>query len=77
MMQAKGGRSMKTLLALVVAGAFIVLSGCAPAPLTKADIDGRVVCNFDRMDQVERQARREFKDVIWVRCPQATLRVVS
>jgi hypothetical protein len=29
------------------------------------------------MDQIEREARRENKDVRWVHCPQATLRVVS
>jgi hypothetical protein len=29
------------------------------------------------MDAVERAARREHKDVIWLHCPRATLRVVS
>jgi hypothetical protein len=66
---------MKSLMLLSLAGATILGGGCAPAPLTKADVDGRVVCNVDRMDQVERAARREFKDVHWVHCPQAVLRV--
>ena len=68
---------MKTLLPLFVAGIVVLASGCASAPLTKADIDGRVVCNVDRMDQVERAARRTFAEIHWVNCPRATLRVVS
>jgi len=68
---------MKTVIALsiiVVAG---VLSACAPVQYTKADLDGRVVCNTERMDQIERAARRENKEVHWVNCPLATLRVAS
>jgi hypothetical protein len=68
---------MKTVIALslfVVAG---VLSACAPTQYTKADLDGRVVCDVARMDQIERAARRENKEVHWVSCPLATLRVVS
>ena len=53
------------------------LGACAPAPLTKSDVDGKVVCNSDRMAEVERAARREHKDVYWMKCPQATLRVAS
>lgn len=68
---------MKTLLLLSALGAVTLLAGCAPAPLTKADVDGRIVCDVDRMDQVERQARHEFKSIYWVNCPKATLRVVS
>jgi hypothetical protein len=68
---------MRTLLPLSVVGIVLLLSGCASAPLTKADVDGRVVCNVDRMDQVERAARRTFAEVHWVNCPRATLRVVS
>ena len=59
-----------------VAVASIVIAGCAPAPLTKADVDGRVVCNVDQMDQVDRSARRENKEVHWVHCPQAVLRAM-
>jgi hypothetical protein len=68
---------MKTLLPLLVVGIVVLVSGCASAPLTKADVDGRVVCNVDRMDQVERAARRTFAEIRWVNCPRATLRVVS
>ncbi|HTL76361.1 MAG TPA: hypothetical protein VL654_08570 [Casimicrobiaceae bacterium] len=68
---------MKTLLALSIACAAAALCGCAPAPYTKADVDGRIVCNTDRMDQVERAARREMKEIHWLNCPLATLRVAS
>lgn len=68
---------MKTLAVLSIFGVATVLSACAPAPLTKEDVDGRVVCNVDLMDQVERSARRDNRQVFWVHCPQATLRVVS
>ena len=68
---------MKTIMLLSILPIAAGLSACAPAPLTKADVDGRVVCNTDRMDRIEREARRENKDVRWVNCPLATLRVAS
>lgn len=68
---------MKTLLALSIALFGTVLCGCASTQYTKADLDGREVCNTDRMDQVERAARREMKEIHWLHCPLATLRVVS
>ena len=68
---------MKALVASSIVAVAGMLSACAPAPLTKADVDGKVVCNADRMDQVERAARRENKGIVWVHCPQATLRVAS
>ena len=48
------------------------LAGCAPAPLTTADVDGSVVCNADYMDQVERAARTRWRELHWVNCPQVT-----
>jgi len=68
---------MKALIASSIVALAGVLAGCAPVELTKADVDGMAVCNPDRMDAVEQAARREHKDVIWLRCPRATLRVVS
>lgn len=68
---------MNTVMLISIVAVAAGVSACAPAPLTKADVDGKVVCNSDRMDQIERAARRENKDVHWVHCPQATLRVVS
>ena len=65
---------MSSLPAFVLAGT--VAAGCAPAPLTKADVDGRIVCNVDQMDKVERAARRENKEVHWLQCPQAVLRTM-
>ena len=56
--------------------ATIALAGCALEPMTKADVDGRIVCNTDQMDQVERSARRENKEVHWLHCPQAVLRAM-
>lgn len=67
---------MKSLILLSMLGVGVLASGCAPAPLTKADVDGLVVCNVDWMDQVERAARRENKEVRWVHCPRAVLHVV-
>jgi len=54
----------------------LLLAGCTPAPLNKADYDGLVVCNPDVLDQVERAARRTFGQVYWYNCPKATLRVI-
>jgi hypothetical protein len=55
---------MKTIMIalsiIAVAGA---VAACAPVQLAKADVDGRIVCNADRMDQVERAARRENREV--------------
>ena len=68
---------MKSLIALSLIAVAGALAGCAPAPLTKADVDGRIVCNTDEMARVERAARRGNREVHWVNCPLATLRVVS
>ena len=65
---------MRSLALAGIAG-MLLLGGCAPYQYTKADLDGRVVCNPDALDQVERAAKRSFTQVIWVRCPTATLRV--
>ena len=65
---------MKILVAAGIAG--LLLSGCAPVQYTKADVDGRIVCNVDVMDRVEQHARRNFTQVVWVNCPRATLRAI-
>ena len=65
---------MKTLFIVVSLANLSLLSGCAPAPLTKADVDGRIVCNVDQMDQVERAAVRNNRQVLWINCPRAVLR---
>ena len=44
---------MKHLVALSIFAALGGLAACAPVELTKADVDGKVVCNPDRMDAVE------------------------
>ena len=68
---------MKTLWSMSIVTAAILGSGCAPVQYTKADIDGRYVCDADRMARVERAAQRAGAEVHWVRCPQVRLRVVS
>jgi uncharacterized membrane protein len=69
---------MKTItLALSIIAVAAAVAACAPVQLAKADVDGRIVCNADRMDQVERAARRENREVHWIHCPLATLRVAS
>jgi len=65
---------MKTLLLLGVIASAFGLAGCAPQPLTRADVDGRIVCNVDRMDALEREARVHNAELRWVNCPTATLR---
>jgi hypothetical protein len=67
---------MKALFAFALIASAGCLLGCAPQPLTKADVDGRVVCNYDRMDEVERKARHNGSQLVWVNCPRATLRAV-
>ena len=69
---------MKALFAIAMLVAMGGLMGCATTqqPLTKADVDGRVICNYDRMDEVERKARQQRIEVHWINCPRATLRAV-
>jgi len=57
--------------------AVVLCSGCAPHAWTRADLDGRVICDEQRMQQVERSARLDGAETHWVNCPQATIRVVS
>jgi hypothetical protein len=76
-MKSKGGSAMKTLVLSVCAVSVLVLAGCAPAPLTRADVDGKVVCNTEQMDQVERAARHQMADVRWYNCPTVRLHVVN
>jgi outer membrane murein-binding lipoprotein Lpp len=73
-MNSKGGATMHKLFVLAGIAGVLTVAGCAPVPLTKADVDGRSVCNEDQMDQVERHARRINAKVYWVNCPQVTLR---
>jgi len=65
---------MKTLFVVATLTGLSVICGCAPTPLTKADVDGRIVCNVDQMDQVERAGVRNNRQVLWINCPRAVLR---
>ena len=63
---------------IVLAGlvATFAMAGCTPVHYAKADLDGLVVCHPDAIEAAERYARRNFAQVIWLRCPTATLRVI-
>ena len=65
---------MKPSLAVVTIVVACGLAACAPQPLTKADVDGRIVCNADRMSQIERDALHRNAELHWVHCPEVTLR---
>lgn len=65
---------MRTLLTLAGVAGIALCAGCAQAPLTKADVDGRIVCDSARMSKVEHQARQDNREVRWVNCPTVTLR---
>jgi hypothetical protein len=54
-----------------------VLAACAPAPVSQAGADERAGCDDARVAQVERAARRDHKDVYWLKCPQAPRRGAS
>ena len=63
------------LLLLGSTASALLASACAPQPFTRADLDGRVVCDADRVDAVERTARRNGSQVQWMHCPTVRLRV--
>jgi hypothetical protein len=67
---------MKALFAVAMLVAAGGLTGCATQqqPLTAADVDGRVICNYDRMDELDRKARIQGHQLVWLNCPRATLR---
>ena len=56
---------------LAMAAAALAVVACASAPVDRADGDGVIACDANRMAQVERDARRTFKEVHWLHCPQA------
>lgn len=56
--------------------ATLLLGGCAPTPLTRADVDGAGACDPDVIGQVERQARRTFTQVYWHNCPKPKQRAI-
>ena len=63
---------MGTLLRLfVMACAIALVAACAPATMMRADADDLLACDTAQMDRVEKDARRTFKEVHWLRCPPA------
>jgi hypothetical protein len=67
---------MRGLLAVAAVAALAVVAGCATQPLTRAQVDGQIVCDYEQMDQVERAARRRAAQIKWVNCPTGVLRVI-
>jgi len=65
---------MPKLFALDGIAGLLLVSGCAPVAYTKADVDGRIVCNDTQMHDTEVKARRINASVTWVNCPQRVLR---
>ena len=68
---------MKTIVVLTSIAGAMLIQGCASAPLTDAYLDGLVICNKQKMDQIERAAKRSLKEIRWVNCPTETIRVVK
>lgn len=66
---------MKRSLAVAIA-ALVLLAGCAPYQYTKAEVDGRKVCDDDAVERIEQAARRNNVFLQWVNCPVATLRAI-
>jgi hypothetical protein len=62
-------RAIKLLLLAWLSGIAFIDAACAPVESTRPDTTA--MCDAARMDQVEREARRTFKEVHWLRCPQA------
>jgi hypothetical protein len=56
-----------------MSAAALATAACASVPVNSADADTRGACDANRMAQVERDARRTFKEVHWLHCPQAAV----
>jgi outer membrane murein-binding lipoprotein Lpp len=67
---------MTKLLAAAALAAVALVAGCASQPLSKAEVDGQIVCDTQQMDQVEGAARRKFATIHWLNCPTGVLRVI-
>ena len=57
--------------AVVVASLVTSIAGCAPTMSTHADANVELACDAAQMDRVDKEARRTFKEVHWLRCPSA------
>jgi hypothetical protein len=56
-----------------ISAAALATAACASAPLNSADAGTPGACDANRMAQVEHDARRTFKEVHWLHCPQAAV----
>lgn len=57
---------MKLIVTLL---AVAVLGGCSSLPMQKAQNEARVVCDAAQMEAVDRIARAQRTEVVWVNCP--------
>jgi len=63
------------VLCIAVGAALIGLAGCASQPQYSAEkVNGMQLCNADAMAQVEQDAKKNDRQVIWGSCPTWTLR---
>lgn len=67
---------MKILATSVLMSVLLVLAGCAAAPQTRAEAGSRFACDGEKMDRIDREARRDNKEVRWLRCPQPVRRAM-
>ena len=57
---------MKLTVALIAA---LAISGCASVPMQKAENESHFVCDVAQMQAVDRIARAQRTEVVWVNCP--------
>jgi len=63
------------VLCIAVGAALIGLAGCASQPQYSAEkVNGMQLCNADAMAQVEQDAKKNDRQVIWGSCPTWPLR---
>ena len=65
---------MKSLATPAFLSMLLAVAGCTSAPPTPTVADARVACDVETMDRIDREARRDFKEVRWLRCPQPVRR---
>jgi len=69
---------MKRLLRFASVAVVALVAGCASAPPqpTRESVHGKIVCDHDYVNAVHHHAKRIGTKVVWVACPDFTLRYV-
>jgi hypothetical protein len=52
----------------------ILLAGCAPAAYNKAQAPDGLTCDYAAMSRVEQGSMGRAHTIVWVNCPQRSLR---